>query len=400
MIPTGPSPRQPRRTDLRRTATTVLALLVAATSAACAQDEPAHGLQLTAVSYEALPGWRDDDQAEALPALLRSCRVAERRDPEATFGGRLAPSYAGTAGAWRAACEGLADIPAEDEAVRDAIEARFEPHLVSGPDGAEGLFTGYYEPMLRGARERGGPYQVPIHARPDDLVEVELAGYLPDPSVTRFVGQRVGDRLERYPARAGILAGDAAPPVLAWVDDPVDAFFLQVQGSGVIRMADGSELRVAYAGHNGHPYVSIGRKMIDRGWIDRDTASLQTMAAWMRGNTEQAGRLMAENPRYVFFQPATVPAAVGALGVPLTAGRSLAVDPRHVPLGAPMWLDTRMPVTGAPLRRLVAAQDTGGAIKGAVRGDLFWGAGEAALENAGRMKEPGRYYVLLPRTAE
>jgi len=394
--------RPPPRTERRRLAATVLALALATVPAACARDTDAGtapaATGLEPADFSDLPGWSGDSQAAALPALRRSCDTVAARPAEARMRG---PSYAGAVSDWRNACAALDSLAADDVSVRTAIEAHFVPWRVPG----QGLFTGYYEAALRGAIEPSAEFPVPIHARPAELVEVKLAGYRPHPSVTRFVGLRAGTRLVRFPDRAAIENGAAgALPVIAWVDDPVDAFFLHIQGSGVVELRDGSRLRVGYAAHNGHPYVSIGAKMIERGLIDRDGASAQTMAAWMRANPEEAAALIHEYPRYVFFEAAAMPDATGeelgpkgALGVPLTAGRSLAVDPEHVPLGAPVWLDTTHPLTDEPLRRLVAAQDTGGAIKGAVRGDLFWGTGDAALERAGRMKERGRYWVLLPR---
>ncbi|MHA1569976.1 MAG: murein transglycosylase A, partial [Alphaproteobacteria bacterium] len=209
-----------------------------------------------------------------------------------------------------------------------------------------------------------------------------------------------GRRLEPYPARARIVSGalDGALPVLLWLDDPADAFVLHIQGSGRVRLAGGGTVRVGYDGNNGHPFVSIGRKMLDRGLIEPEDASMQAIRRWLRANPAKARALLDEYPRYIFFREIEGEGPIGAQGVALTPGRSLAVDPQFVPLGAPLWLDTSQPGSSdQPLRRLVVAQDTGGAILGAVRGDLFWGTGEAALEEAGRMKQPGQYYQLLPR---
>ena len=186
---------------------------------------------------------------------------------------------------------------------------------------------------------------------------------------------------------------------LVWVDDPVDAFFLQIQGSGLIRLPSGKILRVGYAGKNGQPYFAIGRDLVARGALTTENVSLQTIRAWLAANPAEAQAVMNKNQSYVFFRAITGAGPIGAQGVPLTAGHSLAVDRRYIPLGAPLWLDTADPlVPGAPLRRLVIAQDTGGAIKGVVRGDFFWGSGDRARNGAGKMKEPGRFYILLPRS--
>lgn len=262
---------------------------------------------------------------------------------------------------------------------------RFEPQLLRGADGSEqGLITGYYEPELTGSRQRESASQVPLLARP-----------APDSALARLPRARIE-------AHA---AGEAQ--ALAWIDDPVDAYFLQVQGSGRVRLRDGSVMRVGFAGDNGHSYRAIGRDLIERGVLTRESLSARAIADWLRAHPVEGRELMRANPRYVFFRetqalpagtgsPTGPSGPIGSLGVPLTALRSVAVDPRAVPLGSLLWLEVADP-RGGMLRRLVLAQDTGAAIVGSPRADLFWGTGAQAGDSAGLMKTTGRLWWLRPR---
>lgn len=338
---------------------------------------------LLPVDFASLPGWTDDDVASAYAVFLSGC-PAMRARPE-----------------WAAVCA-LAPIDADTTAKRRYFESAFEPRQIVAADGrAEGLLTGYYEPLLRGSRVRDERHRYPLYGVPDDLVSVDLADLYPELKGLRLRGRLVGRRLVPYYARADIDAGRGAPVgrELAWVDDAVELFFLQVQGSGRIRLATGDMLRVGYADQNGHPYRSIGRLLVERGELTVDQASMQGIKAWGTRHPDRLAGLLAENPSYVFFRelPANDAGPPGSLGVPLTAGRSLAVDPRVVPLGAPVFIETAMPGSNEPLRRLMVAQDTGGAIKGPIRADYFFGFGDAAGELAGRMRQPLRMWVLLPR---
>lgn len=342
--------------------------------------------------FAELPGWTAYRQAEALPALRRSCAQLAKLPDDKPVGPAALGAAGGRAADWRPACHALAGLHTSDADARAYFERWFRPVQVSRSDGSTGLFTAYYEPELRGARRPGGRYTVPLYGRPADLV------VQPDGSV----GRRVGGKVVPYPTRAEIDGGQVQPPppVLLWLDDAVDAYVLQVQGSGRVRLAEGGVTNVGVAATNGRPYVSIGRLLVQRVQLTVEGASMQSIRAWLRANPAAGRALINENPRYVFFRETGVTGAVGAHGVPLTAGRSLAVDPAFVPLGAPVWLDTAWPgQPSRPLRRLMVAQDTGGAIKGAGRGDLFWGTGETALAEAGLMHEPGRYFVLVPRAA-
>lgn len=370
------------------------ALLVLATMAGCALP-PAPPVTvppapvLTPVPWEAVEGWADNDAAGAWQAFLAGC-AALRRQP-----------------AWAEVCDAAGrETPADDAAARAFFERWFMPHRLSAGDGTDtGLITGYYEPLLRGSRVRSARYRFPVHGVPDDLLVVDLSGVYPELRSYRLRGRLEGRRVVPYYSRAEIENGLAplADKVLFWVDDALDLFFLQIQGSGRIELDTGETVRVGYAEQNGHPYVSIGRKLVERGELTPETASMQGIRRWAESHPEALPALLHANASYVFFRELPPPPArgpdgpPGALGVPLSAGRSLAVDPRAVPLGAPVFLATTWPGQGTPLRRLMLAQDTGGAIKGAVRADFFWGFGGEAGELAGRMREQGRMWVLLPR---
>ena len=345
---------------------------------------PAGTLRLS--TFSALPGWRNDDVRQALPAFLTSCSTMVRRV------------------GWTEPCTIARDLDVTSEsAVRAFFEAFFTPYQVINADGTDnGLVTGYYEPLLRGSRKRGGVYQTPLYHAPDDLLTIDLASVYPELKGLRLRGRIVGNKVVPYPNRAELdKTGSLTGKEIVWVDDPVDAFFLQVQGSGRVQMANGEILRVAYADQNGYPYRSIGRYLIDKGELTLAQASAQGIKAWLLANPSRQQELLNSNPSYVFFKEEKVldpsQGPKGAQGVPLTAQRSIAVDPHFIPLGVPVFLATTQPNSTKPLQQLVVAQDTGGAIKGAVRADFFWGFGNDAGEKAGRMKQRGAMWVLLPK---
>lgn len=358
-------------------------------------------LSLTGVTFADLPGWSADDHAAALGAFKQSCHRIERWPDDrpldrAAIGGRV--------GDWRPACQAATAVPADDPgAARRFFEQWFRPYAARFAGTADGLFTGYYEPLLHGSLRADVTYRIPLYRRPDDLVTVDLADFAEDLKGRAIVGRVDRGRLLPYPDRAAIDGGALANRgiEIVYVDDPVDAFFLHIQGSGVVQLRDGRELRVGYAAKNGRPYFAIGRTLIERGHLDRENVSMQSIRAWLAEHPDEAMAVMQLNPSYVFFREITGPGPLGSLGVPLTPGRSIAVDREHIPLGIPVWLDTTRPTDKAdaepqPLRRLMLAQDTGGAIRGGVRGDVFWGAGADAAYLAGHMKQPGRWYLLLP----
>ncbi len=280
------------------------------------------------------------------------------------------------------------------------FEQWFQPWAVTNNDAAEGLFTGYFEIELKGSVTRDETYNVPVYRKPDDHVTIDLGEFDADLSGRSLVGRVDGGKLKPYFARGDIQKGVLADRglELVWLADPLEAFMLHVQGSGRVTLADGRTTRIGFAAHNGHRYKSIGRELIERGELEAHAASWPGIRAWLDLNPDKAAEVLAVNRRYIFFAEVLGEGPVGAQGVALTAGRSLAVDTRYIPLGLPLWLDTTMPgEDAAPLQRLMLAQDTGSAIKGPVRGDFFWGTGDGALEYAGRMKSRGRYYILLPR---
>ncbi len=364
-------------------------------------------LRLTPVLFSSLAGWSGDFQGAAVAALRRSCVRLTKKSGKGLMGDRSVPGgIGGTLGAWRAICAAAAGLDSENHAAARAFfETWFRPHLAAAGNGegdgdTDGLFTGYYEAELSGALRPHGAYRVPIYAPPRDLVSADLGRFKPEWKGQRIVGRVAGGRLLPYPSRAEIEQGALRDRglELLWVDDPVDAFFLHVQGSGRVILEDGRVVRLGFAGRNGHPYVSIGRLLIERGEIAREAMSMQAIRRWIAAHPRQGAELMKRNPSYIFFAERPGDGPIGAQGAALTPGRSLAVDRHFVPLGLPVWLDTTDPLdANRPLRRLVIAQDTGSAIKGPVRGDLFWGYGEAAAERAGAMKQRGRYYLLLPK---
>ena len=375
------------------------------------EPEPAAELLLEPTVYDQLPGWREDKLAEAFPALRRSCERLLRGPDDRNVGKQ---AVGGTIADWRAPCAALgalvssdsnaSDVSApSDDVLRAEIEKLFVPFKVSFGEKDEGLFTGYYEAELKGALFPGSGYDTPLYKRPTDLVTVDLRQFDEEMTGRRIAGRVVNGKLVPYHARDEIDTGaiDGANLELLWAEDPVDVFFLHVQGSGRVQLPDGSTMRVGFAGSNGRPFVAIGRLLLDEGYISRDKASMQTIRDWLRANPDKATELMQRNPRYIFFRKIEGEGPIGAQGVALTPRRSLAVDPAFIPLGAPVYLDTSWPGSTSanprPLRRLMVAQDTGSAIKGAVRGDFFWGAGDPALAEAGRMKQRGSYYLLLPK---
>jgi len=378
-----------------RLASPAAALVLFLVAACTSGPPPPPHLTLTPEGFGALRGWTEDRLSDALFAFLMSCgQLAKLRDGAAVG----PPALKSTAADWRGPCADAGQVVRNDEAARRFFEAEFRPYLAGNNGSSEGLFTGYYEPELRGARQRGGRYLTPILKRPPDLVTVDLGRFRPAWRGERIAGRVVHGTLEPYASRTEIEHGalDAMHLAILWVDDPVDAFFLQVQGSGRVRLPDGSIVRLGYDGQNGQPYIALGKVLVDRGALARDAVSLQSIRAWIVNHPTAGAALMDQNPSYVFFREMTGDGPIGSEGIPLTPGRSLAVDDRFIPLGAPIFLDASD--RGGQVRRLLVAQDTGGAITGPVRGDLFWGFGSEAEARAGTMRALGRYYLLLPKS--
>ncbi len=348
-------------------------------------------LRYEAAGWSDLPGWKSDDIAAAWPALLISCRAP-----------RMAP-------VWSGFCSAAQAVDATDaSAQRALVEARLKPwHVITlSQDGRnerrdQGTVTGYYEPVVNGARKRGGVFQTPLYAVPDDLLVIDLGDLYPQLKGERIRGRLQGKRVTPYPDREHLADGKLlAGKELVWLDSAQDAFFLQIQGSGRVRLPDGSAVRLSFADVNGQPYRSIGKYLVDHGEMTVEQAALPNLKLWLAAHPERQAEIFNANPSVVFFKeeqlgdPSIGPK--GALGYPLTAGRSVAIDQRQLPLGAPLYLATKHPLTHQPLARLVFGQDTGGAIRGALRADFFWGLGSEAGEAAGAMREQGSFWLLWP----
>jgi membrane-bound lytic murein transglycosylase A len=350
-----------------------LLMLVASCATPRVGESPSHDLALVATDFESLPGWNTDRVSEAMPALQNTCAVFARWPDDKPIG-----KLGGQAVDWRPACAAAAAVqPGDDAGASLFLTTYFQPYRALDRTTDQGLFTSYYETEVNGARQRGGPYTVPLYRAPDPAVS-----------------------FTRTEIDGGALKGKGLE--FMWLADPVDVFDLQIQGSGLVKLPDGTVTRIGYAGNNGHSFVPIARMMLNEGVLPKDQASMQGMRAWLKAHPVEAKVWMQKNPRYIFFRELDSSAGLptgpsGAMGVTLTPTRSMAVDPAFMPLGVPVWLDTHAP-DGSPLQRLMVAQDVGSAIKGPIRGDLFWGTGAPALEFAGRMKNSGRYYVLLPKT--
>jgi len=338
--------------------------------------------------WEMLPDWQKMDLQPSWVAFLQSCRALKNK-PD-----------------WQTVCARAHELAQPgNETLRLFFEETFTPYQVFNPDGSsQGLITGYYEPRLSGSRVRTARFRYPLYAAPDDMLTIDLSEVYPQLKDMRLRGRLEGRRILPYFSRADIDEGKGAlrGRELFWVDNAVDLFFLQIQGSGRIELADGALVKVGYADQNGHPYISIGRKLIEMGELKIEQASMQGIKHWAEQNPSKLTALLEHNPSYVFFRelPEGLSAPLGALGVPLTDQYSIAIDPRTIPLGAPVFLSTTYPNTAEPLNRLMLAQDTGGAIRGAVRADFFWGFGDQAGAQAGRMKQSGQMWVLFPKGAE
>jgi len=368
-------------------------------------EEPvseASGPTLSATGIEALPGWASDDHGAALDAFRRSCDRLLAANPTRALDAKTgdAINY-GTVGDWQPVCrDALSTAAAADP--RGFFENRFQAFAVTAENGPNGLMTGYYEPEIEASLVQEGPYQTPLLAKPGDLQRLDLGEFDPTLKGETIRGRLEGGRFVPYPDRAAINAGSLDPAVLAvaWVKDPVDAFFTHIQGSARLKLPDGSVTRVGFAEKNGRPYTAIGKVLIERGVLSRETVSMASIRDWLAANPAEMQSVLEANQSYVFFNLRDVSdpglGPVGAGGVALSPGRSLAVDRRTHALGAPIWFEAVLPGDSDPTLKLMVAQDTGSAIRGAVRGDYFWGSGAAAGARAGEMKADGRFWVLLP----
>jgi membrane-bound lytic murein transglycosylase A len=339
--------------------------------------------------WSELPGWSADKLQEAWPAFLESCRALRFRTD------------------WATACTAAQAVAGDSAAsVRSYFEQNFEPYKIVKITGSTredtGLVTGYFEPLLRGARAASAQFMAPLYSPPPDLLTVDLVSLFPELKGKRVRGRLVGNKVVPYYTRAEL----STDPILrgneiVWVDSALDALLLEVQGSGRVQLPGGQVIRLQYADQNGQPYHSIGRYLVTQGALTVDQATMPGIRAWLVAHPERLQEVLNANPSVVFFTEAPLGdpnlGPKGAQGIPLTAGRSVAVDPNFVPLGAPLFLATTQPASDLPLQRLVVAQDTGGAINGAPRADVFWGSGPQAAEAAGKMRQQGSLWLLWPR---
>lgn len=357
--------------------------------AACAPlkqaPEGQTGARYEEASFASLPGWGRDELGSSLRVFVRSCSARGVSAPLASV------------------CAEAASVAASDPAtVRLFFERTFVPYRILSGGRDQGMITGYYEPVIAGSRVRTERFSSPLYGVPSDLLVVDMASVYPELRDMRLRGRIERGRVVPYYARADIeaRAGTLPAPVIAWSDDPVEVFFLQIQGSGHVQLEDGARIRIGFAEQNGHPYRSLGRYLVDTGELKLEQASMDGIKSWAAANPAKLKNALEHNASYVFFRelpPQDGP--IGALGVPLTAGLSMAVDRRYIPLGAPVFMRTRDPLSEEPLERLLVAQDTGGAIRGAVRADLFWGQGAEAGARAGRMRQQGNLWLLWPKGA-
>jgi membrane-bound lytic murein transglycosylase A len=343
------------------------------------------------VKWSKLPGWKADDALAAWPALVSSCQVLGKRTE------------------WQGFCASLvAASPADARFVRAFLEQQLAPYRIERVTGrrreTRGLVTGYYEPLIHGARERSAVFATPLYRPPEDLLIVDLASVIPELKGKRVRGRLEGNKVVPYYSRAATReAPGLAGHEIVWIDNALDAFMLEVQGSGRVQLATGETIRLQYADQNGHPYRSIGRYLADQGVMTIDQVNMPAIRNWLAANPARVNEVLDSNPSVVFFNEAPLEdpsvGPKGAQGLPLTPGRSIAIDPKYLPLGAPMFLSTTQPGSELPLQRVVVAQDTGGAIRGPVRADLFFGFGSDAGAQAGMMKNDLHMWLLWPRGA-
>lgn len=360
--------------------------------------------KFVAVEWSALPGWQSDNLDQVWKAFLNNCKGLMR-----PVSGSLAMPARAAPRAWQPVCAAASQWqgqPTPDAAtLRQFLQTQLRPWRVLDAGGkiASNTVTGYYEPIIQASRQREGVYQWPLYAPPADLLTIDLGTVYPELAGKRVRGKLQGNRVVPYDTRAQIAASSNQPPVIVWAADPVEAFFLQIQGSGRVRLPDGNMLRLAYADHNGRPYASIGKWLADQGELTLAQASMQNIKAWAQRNPKRVQEMLNANTAMVFFNEEAIVdpelGPKGAYGIPLVGQRAVAVDAGFVPLGSLIYLSTTYPASSQPLQRLMFAQDTGAAIRGAARTDFYWGSGDQAGEMAGRMKQSGQMWVLWPRQA-
>ncbi|URN88158.1 murein transglycosylase A [Pseudomonas sp. 8(2025)] len=359
-----------------------LALLAGCNGGDNTKPAPTHALATyNSATWDALPNVADNDLLAGFGSWRSAC-TRLKADP-----------------VWGATCAAAATVPQTPEAIRGFLKEHLQVYgLRSGNGSSTGLITGYYEPVYPGSLTQTQVANVPVYGVPEDMIIVALDSLYPELKGKRLRGRLEGRVLKPYDDAATIESKGTKAPVIAWLTDAMDLQFLQIQGSGRIQLDDGRQLRIGYADQNGHPYRPIGRWLVDQGELKKEDVTMGTIAAWAKAHPARIPELLGSNPSYVFFNrnPDSNEGPRGSLNVPLTSGYSVAVDRKVIPLGSLLWLSTTRP-DGSSLIRPVAAQDTGGAITGEVRADLFWGTGDAAGQLAGDMKQQGQIWMLWPK---
>ena len=364
----------------------ILVLTTILTSACDYLFQPDPGIG-KAVKWSALPNFRNDNLQQAWLAIDQQCPRMNRREET-----------------WIPLCATVASMEdPTDSDIRQFLQANFKPHAIHAERGkTEGLITGYYEPLLKGSLTRTDKYAYPVYSPPEEMLTIELADVYPSLKGMRLRGRLDGNKIVPYLPRSAIDGGEQplAGNELLWIDDPYGSFFVQIQGSGRVQLEDGSIMGLDYADQNGHPYFAIGKKLVELNEIPLAEVSLFSIRKWLQDNPSRADEVLNTNASYVFFslREDSQEAARGSLNVPLTEERSLAVDKSVIPLGTLVWLDTTLP-DGSDFQRLMVAQDTGGAIAGHIRADVFFGAGDRAERLAGEMKQQGSLFALLPKAS-
>lgn len=350
-------------------------------------------IKLKKTSFNELTGWNDENFTETINVFAKNCEQLNKNKNTYTSAEHLKIKVSDLQ---NKCAEFTKQNINSSQKMKNFIEAEFIPYAVTDNGKAEGKFTSYYEAVINASYTKDNKYKYPVYGKPNDLIEINLRDFDKDLPDTRLVGRVVNNKFVPYYNRRDIENNGISAPVIMWGDDLIDIHFMQIQGSAVAKMADGTEVRVGYADNNGHKFKGIGSILISKGYIKPENSSMPKIREWLRNNPDKAADLMAENERFIFQKINNSTGPLGAFGVPLTAGRSMAVDTRYIPLGSMLWLNTYNP-DHQPINKIVFAQDIGSAIKGVVRGDYFWGHGEEALKHAGRMNSSGKYFIILPK---
>ena len=353
-------------------------------------------VKLQKITFDDLSGWKQENFAEIIPVFAKNCRHILNNKNTYIYNSQIKIKTAD----YQDICRKFnSRNPRHGTEMKKFLESEFVPYAVADKQRSDGKFTSYYEATIRASRQQSERYKYPIYGKPTDLIEINLHDFDENLPNTRLVGRVSGNKFIPYYNRRDIEKNGINAPVLMWGDDLVDIHFMHIQGSAIAQMDDGSEMRIGYADSNGRKFKGIGSILLNKGLIKPSEASMPKIREWLRQNPQKAADLMAENERFIFQRLSDADGPVGAMGISLTAGRSMAVDNQYIPLGAMLWLDTYNP-DHQPIRKIVFAQDIGSAIKGIVRGDYFWGHGEKALQQAGRMNSVGKYYILAPKYTE